>query len=104
MLDLEDITYLEWLFNRLLYKYRDNPIYINKTKDILQKIKNPQVDINDTSLDKILAKYFIDFNLDKEDNIGYNNEDRIRLRLTIRSIIKDIVTNNIPDDTQIPIN
>ena len=101
MLSIKDILYIEWMFNRLLYRFKDKKEFILKAYDILKKIKNPQIKITDENLNKILSKYFIDFNLQKENNIGYDDKDRRILRENIKMIIGDILQNKIPTDDKI---
>lgn len=101
MINLKDILYLEWIFNRLLYRFKDNPKYIESAKVILNKIKKPDIAIDDDNLNKILSKYFIDFNLEKTEHIGFNDKDREQLRNSIRLIVNDILTNKIPKDNEI---
>jgi hypothetical protein len=101
MITIEEMLHLEWIFNRLLYKHKEDPTYVDKAKNILKKIKSPKINITNNNLDKILSIYFIDFNLDKENNIGYTEEERQRLRLSIKSIIQDVLINNIPKNNQI---
>jgi hypothetical protein len=101
MISLRDIVYLEWIFNRLLYKFKDDNKYIDTAKIILNKIKRPQISISDDNLNRILGKYFVDFNLQKTETIGFNDSDRKELRTCIRSIIQDILSNNIPKNEEI---
>lgn len=101
MLSIKDTLYIEWIFNRLLYRFKDKKEFIIKAKDILQKVKNPQIKITDENLNKILSKYFIDFNLEKENNIGYDDKDRKTLRENIKMIMRDILQNKIPTDDKI---
>lgn len=102
MIDLRDILYLEWIFNRLLYRFKDDMKYVEAAKGILNKIKKPpNIIIADDNLNKILSKYFIDFNLQKTGSVGFNDKDRAELRNSIRSIMSDILSNNIPTDKEI---
>jgi hypothetical protein len=101
MISLRDIVYLEWIFNRLLYKFKDDSRYIEAAKIVLNKIKCPQISITDDNLNRILSKYFVDFNLQKTETIGFNDSDRKQLRTCIRSIIQDVLTNNIPKNEEI---
>jgi hypothetical protein len=101
MIDIKDILYLEWLFNRLLYRFKDKEEYVKAGKNILKKIKRPTIEMNDSGLDKILSKYFIDFNLEKTEHIGYSEKDRQNLRNNIRLIIQDIIDKKFPKDLEI---
>lgn len=75
--------------------------YVEAAKLVLKKIKNPNIAISDYDLNKILSKYFIDFNLEKTEHIGFNDKDREQLRNSIRLIVNDILTNKIPKDNEI---
>jgi len=101
MIDIKDVLYLEWLFNRLLYRFKDKEEYIRTGRNILKKITNPKLNIENNLLDKILSKYFIDFNLHKTESIGYSDTDRETLRNNIKSIIQDIIDQKIPKDNEI---
>jgi hypothetical protein len=101
MIDIKDVLYLEWIFNRLLYRFKDKEEYIRTGRNILKKITNPKLNIENNLLDKILSKYFIDFNLHKTESIGYSDTDREALRNNIKSIIQDIIDQKIPKDHEI---
>jgi hypothetical protein len=101
MINIKDIMYLEWILNRLSYKFKDKPEYIQEGRNILKKITNPSIEIDDEVLDKILSKYFIDFNLDKTSSIGYDQKDRENLRSSVRGIVWDILHKNIPNWNEI---
>lgn len=101
MLHIKDILYLEWIFNRLVHRFKDDPKYVQAAKAILNKIKKPSIVISDCNLDKILSKYFIDFNLQKTETVGFDDKDREELRKSIRLIVSDILVNNIPKDNEI---
>ena len=72
---------------------------LNEIIEIL-KPRPIYVQISDADLDKIISKYYIDFMLEKsnEMNIGFTNEERIKFRDNIKRILKDIVNKNIPKD------
>lgn len=91
---IEEHKFLEWLKNRLLHKHM-----YSLDDDVIQSINNLQdkllykpIQINDVTLDSIISKYYVDFNLDKTEdlNIGYYEKDRIFIRAATRSIIDDV--------------
>jgi hypothetical protein len=90
-----DIEFVDWLINRLVYKYGHdkNDDIISSLLGIKSRLHWKPVEIKDIDLDQIIGKYFIDFNLDKLDEIkiGYSEEDRQFLRSSIRSIVSDII-------------
>lgn len=93
----DKIKFLQWLYNRLIYKYNYNvdDNVIIQLKQIIEYIK-PKIyctDITDEDLDKILAGYYIDYNLDacNEMKIGFTDSDRIKLRKQIKEIVNDVV-------------
>lgn len=98
------IEFIEWLINRMQFKYScsSNDMIVSKLLDIIEALKAQKftIDLSDTDLDKILSKYYVDFMLDKCDdmNMGFTNEERTTLRNNIKNIITDIINNNIPKD------
>lgn len=97
IINLKEILYLEWIFNRLEYRFKDDPKNIDTAKKIINKIKNPNLNIEDNNLDKIISKYYVDFYLDKQDNIGFSKNERDELRLMIKNLVKDVIYQRIPE-------
>lgn len=105
-MNAKEIEFLEWLSKRLIFKhkYADNDETILKIKSIInndnEKYKNI-LDINSNDLDLILSKYYVDWFLDKSEdlNIGYSHEDRLKIKEHIIDIVKDIISNNIPKES-----
>jgi len=100
----EKIRFLEWLKKRMIHKYgchQDDAIVINLSK-IIDNLTPKQYicDIDNHSLDKIIAKYWTDFNLDASSDIdiGFSENERIKLRDNIKNIVCDIINKNIPED------
>lgn len=96
----EHVKFLEWLINRLIYKhlYSQEDIVINHLRDIQADLsKDYQCEIDSGSLDSILSKYYVDFNLNKSEdfNVGFTTAEREHLRTTIRQIINDVVNKQI---------
>lgn len=90
------ISFIQWLINRLLYKhhYTANDATIealSNLKDYLSK--QLIVDIDNSILDTIISKYYVDFNLDKTEDLsfGFSDEERQNLRQIIRKITSDII-------------
>jgi GTP-dependent phosphoenolpyruvate carboxykinase len=98
----ENIRFLEWMIQRLKHKhnYAEDDKIIICLKEIINDIKPKlyTVQVTDEDLDKILVKYYSDFNIDKisYSNIGFTEEERENLRKIIRSLVFDIVNNRIP--------
>jgi hypothetical protein len=97
IISLKEILYLEWIFNRLVYRFNDDKFDLETSKKILGKIKKPNFNIDDDKLDKIISKYYIDFYLDKQNNIGYTHTERSNLRLMIRNLVDDIIHKRVPE-------
>jgi hypothetical protein len=99
----DKIQFLQWLINRLHYKYNcssDNAIIIKLT-EIIEYLQLPiNVEISDLDLDKIINQYYVDYTLDRCDDMtfGFSENERIIFRKNIRSIIKDVINKNIPKD------
>lgn len=100
----EKIQFIQWLINRLQFKYncKPNDIIIQKLDEIIKALQPQPIHINisNLSLDKILSKYYVDFMLDKcEDmNVGFTDNERVSFRNNIKNIVRDIVNKNIPKD------
>jgi hypothetical protein len=98
------VLFIKWLINRLLYKhnYRESDVIILSLNEILKYLqpKTYLIDLEENDLDKIISKYYADFNLDATDdiNIGYTPQQRENLRNQIKHLVSDIVNKNIPQD------
>lgn len=82
-----------------MHKYSANDPVIIELSNMISSINDYKfLDIGDNDLDKIISKYYIDFLLDKTDDlkIGYSQDERLEFRNNIKSIIADIVNKNIP--------
>jgi hypothetical protein len=97
----DNSIFLYWLMNRLRYKhnYSVNDPVIVELSTIMKSMQNQElIDIQDSDLDKIISKYYIDFFLDKTEdfNVGYSENERSVFRTNIRSIVSDIINKDIP--------
>ena len=82
-----------------MHKYSANDPVIIELSNMISSINDYKfLNIGDNDLDKIISKYYIDFLLDKTDDlkIGYSQDERLEFRNNIKSIIADIVNKNIP--------
>jgi|LakMenEpi03Aug12_release.lakeMendotaPanAssembly.Ray.scaffolds.fasta_scaffold05897_30 hypothetical protein len=97
-----DSEFIAWLNSRLqnIHGYDTNNSIISRLRTIMNKIAIYQKPCSDADLDKIISRYFIDFYLirDNTTTIGYTNEERNNLRQSIKHIIADVLTNNVPKD------
>jgi hypothetical protein len=100
----EDIAFLCWLKQRLVHyhKYDHNDSILVKFNSIIDRFSHKKdLSISNDDLDKILSKYYVDFYLEKSGDdqfkIGYNNQERRKLRELIRNLVTDIINVNIPD-------
>lgn len=98
LLEKEEIEYLNWILSRIIYKFKDDVSITNRLKNIINKIKNPQLNISDSDLDKILPAYYADYNLEKEKNLGFDYEDRKQLKGFVVNLITDVLTKNFPKE------
>lgn len=94
--------YIEWLIQRMIHKHNEDTTLISPLYSILETIKpkSYNIDLQDSDLDKIISKYYIDFNIEKSDemNMGFSHEDRKKFRQTLKKIVIDIVNKDIPKD------
>jgi hypothetical protein len=95
-LGLQDKEFLLWLCQRLVFKhkYQSDSMIIQK---IMRIVESPDIDVSDSELDMIIGKYYIDFFLEKTDdmNIGYTSEERESIRNNIKSIMVDVINKNV---------
>jgi len=103
-LDSQEVSYLGWILNRLNYKFKDHSTVISKFKRILDKINTNEIVIDDYDLDKILPRYYADYNLQKEENLGFSEEDKKELKSFVKSLIKDVLNKNFPKENIIKEN
>lgn len=104
---IDQIDFLNWLYNRLYYKHlyeKDDTVLSNLSiiiKDL--KPKTFYTDINQQDLDKILSKYYVDYNLAKCEgsDIGFDENDKNNLRIMIVNIVNDVVNKRIPTNEEI---
>lgn len=102
---------LDWISNRLLYKYRES-----EEAEIFQKIQTIKnyiidrseisLDINKEQLDTILVKYYADFYLDSSDyvQIGYTEDQRNGIRNSVLSMAKEILDCSLNNEKSVAIN
>jgi len=94
----EDKNFLSWLAHRLVHKhnYDSDHYVVQRLRDLCN-----DHNIDDNTLDLIISRYYQDFFLNKVDgmSMGYSEEDRHNLRMMIRSLVNDIISINIPNNT-----
>jgi len=107
----QDAEFLLWLSQRLIYfhGYDPNDKVISNLQNIANRIVSKRyLSISNDDLDKILSHYYVDFYLEKgaDDhlNIGYNNQERRKLREVTRSLVTDIINLNVPTQSIIKDN
>lgn len=108
----DNIAFLCWLKQRLVYchKYDNNSLILLKLKSIIDTLsKQKTLSISNNDLDKIISKYYVDFYLEKNNDndplkIGYNNQERRKLREIIRCLVTDVINLNIPNNPVIKDN
>lgn len=96
----DQIEFIGWLAQRLIHKhlYHHDDLIVSKLNKIQQELLQDRgCDVNDTELDMIISRYYIDFNLDKSEDfsVGFSDDERKKLRTTIRSIVDDILNKRI---------
>lgn len=100
------IRFLDWLSKRLVYKhqYTTNDIVVATIINLKNDLSKPyNFDISDADLDRILSHYYVDFHLDKTEElgIGFSDSERQNLRSTTRSIVNDVVNGIVDYEPQI---
>jgi hypothetical protein len=98
MTNKEFKKFLEWIRNRLVYKYGETDptvitalnILINNHYFVLNQL------IKDKDLTPICKKYYQDFEFDKEEGdttfaIGYSESEREKIKTFIQNIGKDLL-------------
>ena len=102
-MQVEKIQFIGWLVNRLIHKHQySSDCAIIKVLHNIQSgfTKAYVLDIEEKELDKIISKYYVDFNLETSPdiNMGYTEKQRYDLRNHIKNLVSDIVNKNIPQD------
>lgn len=97
------VRFIAWIKQRLLnkhqYKHTDVVIRdLNKLSYYLSKTIGQ--DLTDDEWDKIIEKYYADYNLDYSEDIGmgFTNDDRNKLRSDLKQLVKDVIYHNIPKE------
>jgi len=95
MLGDKDIKLLRWFFNRLVYKHRlsvEDAAYQEAYRIILKldSKDTTKIVIDDSNLDKIISKYYVDFQLEKCERLGYTEVERQQLRQIVLNLTEDI--------------
>jgi hypothetical protein len=87
------MEFLKWLLMRLQYKHKENNDIILTFKNILQNSIIISNKIDPKYIDTICAKHFIDFNMEKCDDLsfGYTEEERSKLRSFALDIINGLI-------------
>lgn len=102
---MENKEFLHWLANRLVFKhgYSSDDQVVVTLSTILNEDKKQEIKLGDDEIDMIISKYYADFFLEKtpDMNIGYTNNERDSIRSNIKSIVVDIINNNIPKQDNI---
>jgi hypothetical protein len=95
MLAGHDTSFLRWLYNRLRYKYIENESILEHLKYIIDhlSINVKDISIDDKKLDAILRKYYLDFDDDKILDNGFTDDERHRLRHTVKNLVFEIINN-----------
>jgi hypothetical protein len=90
----EDSAILKWITNRIIYKFGESKDewYVKYLLNLSGRMNDPNISISDNELDNIIAQYYVDFFLDKDDNsnFGFDDKDREILRTNIKKIYQDI--------------
>ena len=99
----DQIKFIRWLTNRLIYVYghKKNDRIVILCDSLARSITEPyRVTMRVQDLDKIISKYYVDFLMDKSEelNMGFSEKERNNLRFTIENIVNDIVNKNIPEE------
>lgn len=101
----------DWIRKRCIFRYKEQAnsqmvSLISYTENLIHRIQN--CTILDKSLDKIITKYYFDFEFDKTSNnnsielsMGFSEKERQLLRHNIINIYKDIIENIITEQDTI---
>lgn len=89
---ISDIKFLEWITNRLNYKYSENTEILDVLKSITsEKITMPK-DLDNDMVEKCCRKHFFDFDMEKSEDfrVGYTEDERNDIRKLITDIYSTI--------------
>lgn len=94
-----DIKFLEWITNRLKYKYNENTEILDTLKSITsEKITMPK-NLDPNLIERCCKKHFFDFDMEKSEDFraGYTEDERNDIRklvIDIYSTIKEYQCQN----------
>ena len=90
--DNDPKEFLNWLKSRLIHKYQEDKLILEKISDIIDRyyFVNKCIDIN--FIDNVCKKYFIDFDFeyDKSTGMGLTEDFKNKLRYFVINIIQEV--------------
>lgn len=95
---IRDINFLDWLYQRLKFKYREDESILEQINCISKEYKLLPKKIPVDLINKICKKHYPDFDIEKTPdlNIGYTNTERLQIQNLVLDIISD--TTNFAKD------
>lgn len=103
MLIVDIMRFVAWIKQRLLNKhqYQQNDIVIQNLDNLSFYLSN-QIgqDLKDDEWDRIIEKYYADYNMDYSEDmrIGFTEDSRKKLRDDLKQLVKDVIYHKIPKD------
>ena len=103
MLISDIVRFIAWMKQRLLNKhqYQNNDIVIQNLDNLSFYLSNSiGQDLMDDEWDRIIEKYYADYNMDysSDTNLGFTNDSRTKLRSDLKKLVKDVIYHNIPKE------
>jgi hypothetical protein len=84
-------VFLEWLSNRLIFKYHEKDAeIIDGIKNIINNKQIIDITIDTAIIEKLCRKYHADWDFDESElSFGHSDESRNQIRSHMKNIIKD---------------
>jgi hypothetical protein len=57
-------------------------------------------DLTDDEWDRIIEKYYADYNMDYSEDmgLGFDKNSRYKLRNNLKNLVQDVINHNVPKD------
>jgi hypothetical protein len=103
MLLSDCVRFIAWIKQRLLNKhqYQNNDVVIKSLDQLSYHLSNSiGRDLTDDEWDRIIEKYYADYNMDYSEDmgLGFDKNSRYKLRNNLKNLVQDVINHNVPKD------
>ena len=91
-----NMQFLSWLYLRLKNKYHEDNTVLHELENLIKEYRLIQKKIIPSFIDDICKKHFVDFDMDKSEDLhfGFSEQDRARYRNFVIDIIGQLQEKN----------